>query len=288
MKYLAAHFNIVCADDALQTARDLLAYTAGEAGFESFEDTPHGIDGYVQEQLFDKQTLDKGIETFPINGVRIIYNINKVEDQDWNAVWEQTGFEPINIENRIMVYDAKGNIPPHGENAVTIAIDARQAFGTGTHETTQMVIASLLETDLKGKSVLDCGCGTGILSITAAKCGAGRCVGYDIDEWSVENSRHNAILNQVEMEVMLGDASVADSISGNFDVVMANINRNILLADMPVFAKKINKGGTLIMSGFYQEDAAVISLKAHSLGLTPVGQKTNGDWTCLTFCRALQ
>lgn len=283
MKYLAAHFNIACTDSALQTARDLLADIAGEAGFESFEDTADGIDGYVQEQLFDQPTLDSGIQEFPIDGVRITYNINKVEDQDWNEAWEQSGFEPINIDNRIVVYDAKGNVPPHCEDAITIAIDARQAFGTGTHETTRMVIATLLQLDLHGKSVLDCGCGTGILSIAAAKCGAERCTGYDIDEWSVDNSLHNASLNQVDMEVKLGDASVADSISGTFDVVMANINRNILLADMPVFATKMKAGATLIMSGFYQEDAKMITDKALSLGLTPVGQRSNGDWTCLTF-----
>ncbi len=285
MKYLAAHFNIACAADALQTARDLLAYIAGEAGFESFEDTPNGLNGYVQEQFFDKTTLDDGISTFPLEGVCVTYNINKVEDQDWNTVWEQAGFEPINIDNRIIVYDAKANIPQHSDEAITIAIDARQAFGTGTHETTQMVIAQLLEIDLQGKSVLDCGCGTGILSIAAAKCGAKRCAAYDIDEWSVENSKHNANLNQVEIDVRLGDASVTASISGTFDVVMANINRNILLADMSVFAEKMNKGGMLIMSGFYQEDAEMISIKASSLGLTLVGQRTNANWTCLTFSK---
>lgn len=285
MKYLAAHFNIACAADALQAARDLTAYIAGEAGFESFEDTPNGIDGYVQEQLFDKQTLDSGISSFPIDGVSITYNINKVEDQDWNTVWEQAGFEPINIDNRIIVYDAKTSAPQHSQDAIIIAIDARQAFGTGTHETTQMVIAQLLETDLQGKNVLDCGCGTGILSIAAAKCGAKCCAAYDIDEWSVENSKHNAALNQVEVDVRLGDATVTNSISGTFDVVMANINRNILLADMPVFAGKMNQGGILIMSGFYQEDAEMIIAKARSLGLTPVGQRTNGDWTCLTFSK---
>ncbi len=285
MKYLAAHFNIVCAADALQTARDLLAYIAGEAGFESFEDTPNGIDGYVQEQLLDQQTLDSGISQFPIDGVCITYNINKVEDQDWNTVWEQAGFEPINIDNRIIVYDAKATAPQHSEDAITIAIDARQAFGTGTHETTQMVIAQLLEIELQGKNVLDCGCGTGILSIAAAKCGAKYCAAYDIDEWSVENSKHNANINQVEVDVRLGDATVTSSISGTFDVIMANINRNILLADMPVFASKMNRGGILIMSGFYHEDAEMINAKASSLGLTPVNQRTNGDWTCLTFSK---
>ena len=168
MKYLAAHFEIACMDDMMQIARDLLMDVAGEAGFESFEDTERGVDGYVQEQLFDRQLPDDGIASFPLDGVSIVYNINKVEDQDWNAVWEEQGFEPIDIDHRVVVYDAKGEVPQHDAGAVMIGIDARQAFGTGTHETTQMIIASLLDMQLEGKSVLDCGCGTGILSIAAA------------------------------------------------------------------------------------------------------------------------
>lgn len=285
MKYLAAHFEIACMDDMMQIARDLLMDVAGEAGFESFEDTERGVDGYVQEQLFDRQLLDDGIASFPLDGVSIVYNINKVEDQDWNAVWEEQGFEPIDIDHRVVVYDAKGEVPQHDACAVMIGIDARQAFGTGTHETTQMIIASLLDMQLEGKSVLDCGCGTGILSIAAAKCGAKRCVGYDIDEWSVDNSRHNAQLNGVDMQVLLGDASVTATLNEKFDVVLANINRNILLADMPAFVSVMKEGGALILSGFYPSDAAMLCDKAATLGLTLTAQKINGDWACLMFSK---
>lgn len=285
MKYLAAHFEIACMDDMMQIARDLLMDVAGEAGFESFEDTERGVDGYVQEQLFDRQLLDDGIASFPLDGVSIVYNINKVEDQDWNAVWEEQGFEPIDIDHRVVVYDAKGEVPQHDACAVMIGIDARQAFGTGTHETTQMIIASLLDMQLEGKSVLDCGCGTGILSIAAAKCGATHCVGYDIDEWSVDNSRHNAQLNGVDMQVLLGDASVTATLNEKFDVVLANINRNILLADMPAFVGVMKEGGALILSGFYPSDAAMLCDKAASLGLTHTAQKSNGDWACLMFSK---
>ena len=285
MKYLAAHVEIACMDDMMQSARDLLMDVAGEAGFESFEDTERGVDGYVQEQLFDRQLLDDGIASFPLDGVSIVYNINKVEDQDWNAVWEEQGFEPIDIDHRVVVYDAKGEVPQHDACAVMIGIDARQAFGTGTHETTQMIIASLLDMQLEGKSVLDCGCGTGILSIAAAKCGATHCVGYDIDEWSVDNSRHNAQLNGVDMQVLLGDASVTATLNEKFDVVLANINRNILLADMPAFVGVMKEGGALILSGFYPSDAAMLCDKAAALGLTLTAQKNNGDWACLMFSK---
>ena len=285
MKYLAAHFEIACMDDMMQIARDLLMDVAGEAGFESFEDTERGVDGYVQEQLFDRQLLDDGIASFPLDGVSIVYNINKVEDQDWNAVWEEQGFEPIDIDHRVVVYDAKGEVPQHDADAVMIGIDARQAFGTGTHETTQMIIASLLDMQLEGKSVLDCGCGTGILSIAAAKCGATHCVGYDIDEWSVDNSRHNAQLNGVDMQVLLGDASVTATLNEKFDMVLANINRNILLADMPAFVGVMKEGGALILSGFYPSDAAMLCDKAATLDLTLTAQKSNGDWACLMFSK---
>lgn len=285
MKYLAAHFEIACMDDMMQIARDLLMDVAGEAGFESFEDTERGVDGYVQEQLFDRQLLDDGIASFPLDGVSIVYNINKVEDQNWNAVWEEQGFEPIDIDHRVVVYDAKGEVPQHTDDTVMIGIDARQAFGTGTHETTQMIIASLLDMQLEGKSVLDCGCGTGILSIAAAKCGATHCVGYDIDEWSVDNSRHNAQLNGVDMQVLLGDASVTATLNEKFDVVLANINRNILLADMPAFVGVMKEGGALILSGFYPSDTAMLCDKAATLGLTLTAQKNNGDWACLMFSK---
>ena len=208
-----------------------------------------------------------------------------MEDQDWNAVWEEQGFEPIDIDHRVVVYDAKGEVPQHDAGAVMIGIDARQAFGTGTHETTQMIIASLLDMQLEGKSVLDCGCGTGILSIAAAKCGATHCMGYDIDEWSVDNSRHNAQLNGVDMRVLLGDASVTATLNEKFDVVLANINRNILLADMPAFVGVMKEGGALILSGFYPSDAAMLCDKAASLGLTLTAQKSNGDWACLMFSK---
>ena len=264
MKYLAAHFEIACMDDMMQIARDLLMDVAGEAGFESFEDTERGVDGYVQEQLFDRQLLDDGIASFPLDGVSIVYNINKVEDQDWNAVWEEQGFEPIDIDHRVVVYDAKGEVPQHDAGAVMIGIDARQAFGTGTHETTQMIIASLLDMQLEGKSVLDCGCGTGILSIAAAKCGATHCV---------------------DMQVLLGDASVTATLNEKFDVVLANINRNILLADMNAFVSVMKDGGALILSGFYPSDAAMLCDKAASLGLTLTAQKSNGDWACLMFSK---
>ena len=163
---------------------------------------------------------------------------------------------------------------------IKLGIQARNAFGTGTHETTQMIVGALLDIDLKGKRVLDCGCGTGILAITALKCGAADAVAYDIDEWSTENTRHNAEINGVadRIEVFEGNANVLSHISGVFDVVVANINRNILLADMPAFKEVMAHGGTLILSGFYEDDVPLLVEKAETLGLSLKEKKEEGEW----------
>ena len=166
-----------------------------------------------------------------------------------------------------------------------IEIDAHLAFGTGTHETTQMICQTLLEMNMKGRWVLDCGCGTGILGICALKLGAKKCLAYDIDEWSVDNTRHNAVINQVDdkLTVLHGDGSLLDSVKDSYDVVVANINRNILLQDMTRFATVITPQGILILSGFYEADIPLISEKVNGMGFWHLKTKRNGDWACLVF-----
>lgn len=287
MKYYAVEFFIACGSELQQTVRELLADEAATAGFESYEDTEKGLIGYVQVDLFNRPMLDDIIKRFPIHGVNISYDITEVQQQDWNETWENTGFDPIFIGDRCVIYDVRqqGDAPLSALLApLRIGIEARMAFGTGTHETTRMVVSTLLDMPLEGLRVLDCGCGTGILGIVASKCGASEVVAYDIDEWSVENTHHNASINGVEnIDVLQGDSSVLSHVSGVFDVVLANINRNILLADMPRFCEVLDSGGTLILSGFYEEDAALLIAKAtaHDLALTET--KYDHQWTCLKF-----
>lgn len=286
MKYYEAIFTIT--PDS-EPARDIVSALAGEAGFESFDNEADGLKGYVQVDLFDKEKLNTSLNGFPIDGVHVDYKISEVNDEDWNATWEQEGFEPIKIADKCVIYDAKDADKINSDDSLPkmkIGIDARQAFGTGTHETTQMMVGTLLELDLKGKHVLDCGCGTGILGIVAAKCGASEVVGYDIDDWSVRNALHNAELNGVKMEVFEGDKGVLSHVSGLFDVVLANINRNILLADMPAFRDVMGSDSILIISGFYEEDIPVLLDKAKELGLKEVSRKTNGDWACVKLANA--
>lgn len=284
MKYLVAEFKIECQDGMIQIARDLLTDALGEAGFETFEDTEDGIKGYVQESLFDENAMNDVISNFMLPDVTINANIQEAEYKNWNEEWEEAGFERININDSITIYDARHDDGNGIASDISIGIETKQAFGTGTHETTRMIVSTLLNIDLKGKRVLDCGCGTGILGIAASKLGASEVVGYDIDEWSSENAIHNAELNGVgNMKVMLGDASVLKSVEGKFDVVLANINRNILLADMPAFVSVMADDSLLILSGFYASDVDLLIEKASSLGLSKIDSKSDSEWTCLVL-----
>ncbi len=284
MKYLVAEFKIECQDGMIQIARDLLTDALGEAGFETFEDTEDGIKGYVQELLFDENAMNDVISNFMLPDVTINANIQEAEYKNWNEEWEEAGFERININDSITIYDARHDDGNGIASGISIGIETKQAFGTGTHETTRMIVSTLLNIDLKGKRVLDCGCGTGILGIAASKLGASEVVGYDIDEWSSENAIHNTELNGVgNMKVMLGDASVLKSVEGKFDVVLANINRNILLADMPAFVSVMADDSLLILSGFYASDVDLLIEKASSLGLSKIDSKSDSEWTCLVL-----
>ena len=298
MKYYEVTFTLKpCSQDA----RDLLSALAGEAGFETFEETADGLKGYVQQTLFDSQALDDILQDFPLEGTHIDYNVREAEDRDWNEQWEQEGFEPIEVrcttedarcaEERLLVIHDGRHLPSdmgHQQpSAIMIEIDAHLAFGTGTHETTRMICATLLENAPKGKRILDCGCGTGILGICALKLGAAQCTAYDIDEWSVDNTRHNSIINQVDnlLTVMHGDATLLDSQQASFDLVMANINRNILLQDMNRFVSVMAPGATLLLSGFYEEDCEMLTHAAQANGLTLKGKKQDGTWAMLAFTR---
>ena len=210
-----------------------------------------------------------------------------------------------NVEGPVIVIHDGRHLPeamPTG--AIPIEIDAKLAFGTGTHETTRMICSELISFHIPHSTfhnqepsfhiphstfhkirVLDCGTGTGILSICALKLGAAEAIGYDIDEWSVDNARHNAVINQVDdrFTSLLGDASILNKVEGNFNLVLANINRNILLADMESFRGKMAPGASLILSGFYTEDCEMLIEKAKTLGLKLTKQKEDQNWACLVF-----
>ena len=291
MKYYEVNFTIApCSQDA----QDILSALAGEAGFETFEETATGLKGYVQQVLFDEETLQAVLEGFPFENVTLTYSIQEAEDKDWNEQWEQEGFEAISLplppskrKGNLIIHDGR-HLPSDIDlqpSDIMIEIDAHLAFGTGTHETTRMICGMLLDMQLDGLRVLDCGCGTGILGICALKLGAASAVGYDIDEWSADNTRHNAVINRVDdhLTALCGDASVLSGFGAEFNLVMANINRNILISDMEHFRSVMAPKAQLILSGFYKNDCALLESKAQTLGLSLKATRTDGDWACLLF-----
>ena len=296
MKYYEVDFHIHiktlnepegCGPDCgmlLQDVRDIIAANAGETGFETFEDTDDGIKGYVRTDMFDAGALAQSMEDLPFGNISVTYDVREAEDKDWNEQWEKEGFEPIIVNGMCIIHDGR-HLPEKTDYETSVEIDARFAFGTGTHETTRMMVQALTETELAGKSVLDCGCGTGILGIVALKRGAAMATGYDIDEWSVDNARHNAIINMVghRYEALLGDASVLDGITRKYDVVTANINRNILLADMPKFRNMMAEKARLLLSGFYIEDIDVLKEKAEEHGLQFERYENDNNWACMAL-----
>ena len=284
MKYYEVDFSIKPANN---DAADILAALSGDTGFESFDHEEGILKGYVQRDLFDEQALESIITDFPIEGLSITYEVKEAEDRDWNEDWEESGFSPIIIDGRCSIHDSRHL--PEELMPIDITIDAKLAFGTGTHETTRMITECLLNKDLDGYSVLDCGCGTGILSFVASKCGADSVTGYDIDEWSVRNAEHNAEINSVEnFRTFHGNCTLLTENEelinrGPFNIVIANINRNILIHDMPWFKSVMKEDGQLILSGFYEADAEIVIKRASEFGLTIIDKKIDNDWCCCVF-----
>lgn len=289
MEYSVTHFNISIDDaELMQACRELIADAVCEAGYESFVDTDEGVDGFIQTQYYDQMFTQQLLANFPIESATITFTTEEMESQNWNETFESEVFEPIRVGNNCIIYDAMSADAEtlKSEAPVSIAIDQRMAFGNGAHETTQMIVAELLELNVKDKRMLDCGCGTGILSLVAKRCGASHVTAYDIDEWSVENTRHNAEINDIELvDVLLGDVSVLSHVDGVFDIICANINRNILLADLPSIAETLSPDGFIILSGFYDEDIPMLAEKASTLGLYEVKRRINNKWAMLELHR---
>lgn len=280
MKYLEFIFKTEPCSEAVN---DVLAATLGEVGFESFVDSESGITAYIQQELYREELLKASLEDFPIENVSIGYTWSEAEDKDWNEEWEKNFFQPIVIGNRCVIHSTFHQDVPQAE--YDIVINPQMAFGTGHHETTSLIISELLDADLKGKTVLDMGCGTSILAILASMRGADALLAVDIDSWCVNNSIENIALNHINnIEVELGDAATLNG-KGPFDVVIANINRNILLHDMAAYVACMRPQAELYMSGFYAEDVPLIREKAESLGLHFTHSKSQNNWTAVKFVR---
>ena len=278
MKYFEVTFTT---SPCNETVNDVVSALAGEIGFESFVEWENGVQAYIQQSLFDEEALKSMVAEFPLPDTKIEYTIVEAEDKDWNEEWEKNFFQPIVIGDRCCIHSTFHKDTPQTE--YEILINPQMAFGTGHHETTSSIISELLEADLQGKSVLDMGCGTSILAILASMRGAGPITAIDIDDWCVNNSRDNIALNGIgNITVEWGDANLLKG-REPFDVIIANINRNILLADMAQYAACMHSGSELYMSGFYVQDIPVIQEKAESLGMEFIHHREKNNWAAVKF-----
>lgn len=277
MDYIACHFNYEGGALARELAIEILIAELGEVGFESFDENDSGVSAYIQLKDWNEQLLDS-IQILGSEEVRFTWTVEQIAQVNWNEQWEKN-FEPIEVDGRVSI-----RAPFHEDPKLEyqIIIEPKMSFGTGHHETTHLMVRHLLDLELKGKSVLDMGCGTGILAIFAEIRGAERIEAIDIDPWCYENSMENVERNNCQrISVYEGDAKLLPGKS--YDLIIANINRNILLQDMETYVECLEKEGVLLLSGFYVSDIPVIDKKAYSLGLKLDQKLDRNDWVALKY-----
>ena len=278
MQYLEVTFTV---SPVSETANDIIAALAAELGFESFVESEQGTIGYVPINQYDEQALSEALADFPMPDTQVTFTTCEMEDKNWNEEWEKHFFEPIVVDSRCVIHSTFHKDYPKAD--FDIIINPQMAVGTGHHQTTRLIISYLLDIELDGKTVLDMGCGTSILAILASMRGAKALTAIDIDEWCVNNSIDNLALNGINnIKVFQGDASSLAA-EGPFDVVIANINRNILLADMQYYVARMNQGGEIYFSGFYESDLPMIQAEAERLGLHYVSHRVEKEWTAAQF-----
>lgn len=262
---------------------DALICELGNIGYDGFVYTEDGFKTYILTPDF-REAAVSSLALFQIlpNDYRISWEKTEIADQDWNKEWEEH-FTPIIVKDRILV--RAGFHAPRPDIPYEIIIEPKMSFGTGHHSTTALMLETILDfsAEMKDKTVLDMGCGTGILSIMAVKVGAASVTGIDIDEWSYHNAMENIRNNRLRnISIKIGDAGLLAE-EKEFDFILANINRNILLEDMPRYIEHLAPHGYLIMSGFYTQDLPLIQQKAEACGLRFYSQKTENNWVAASF-----
>lgn len=271
--YIGYQFKV----SPLQPAVDILIAELGYAGFESFVETDEGVTAYIQKEEWHEAILDD-IQILKSDEFKISYTFEEIEQTNWNAEWEKN-FNPIIVDN---VCSVRAPFHEKPDTQYDIIIEPKMSFGTGHHETTHMMIQHILNNDFKDKSVLDMGCGTGVLAILAELKGAKPIDAVDYDNWCYLNSLENVARNDCEhITVIEGDASVLSNKS--YDIIIANINRNILLQDMATYVSCLNPNGMLLLSGFYSEDIPVIQAECETHLLKFEEKLERNNWVSLKF-----
>jgi ribosomal protein L11 methyltransferase len=277
MKSYYTRLQIVCDPEY----SEILMAEIAEAGFDTFMEIEKGFEAYGEEKKVDTDLVETICKKYKhVNPLLLLFD--KVEKQNWNKEWEKN-VEPINVDGKILVrasfHEARPSIP------YEIIITPKMSFGTGHHQTTHLMLRAQLTVDHKGKRVMDAGCGTGILSIMAAKLGASSVEAFDIDDWSVENSIENIEVNETpNVSIRLGTVRSL-SFDGMFDVLLANINKNILLDEMEVYAAKLKVGGHVLLSGFYTADIPDLVAKAKTYSLKEIRRDEKDTWATLVLTK---
>jgi ribosomal protein L11 methyltransferase len=275
MNYIEFNFKVT----PLQPASDILLAELGELGFDSFVETEDGLQAYILEEYY-KEDLLKYVFVLNNPEFEITYNTKTIEQVNWNAEWEKN-FTPIVVSDNCRV---RAPFHDKGNEEYDIIIEPKMSFGTGHHATTHMMIQHILKDDFIGKKVLDMGCGTAVLAILAEMRGAEPLDAIDIDEWCYLNSIENAERNNcTKITVEQGDASLLSN--RKYDIIIANINRNILLNDMKTYAKCLSKDGIIYLSGFYEEDLDLIKSECTNQGLTYVNHYIKDQWVAAKFIK---
>lgn len=276
MNYYACSFS----NPDNEVLKDMFMELLGTIGFDSFMDTDDGFEAYCQESALDETELDEILRMEQFANVSLLKK-ELIPDQDWNATWEAS-YDPVIINELCRI-----RAPFHkveGTYKYDLVIEPKMSFGTAHHETTSQIIELMLQSEFSGLNVLDMGSGTGVLAILAKKLGSAMTVAIDNDEWAYRNALDNIRLNdENEIVVELGDATSLND--RQFDVILANINRNILLRDMKEYVKSLVENGRIFFSGFYEEDLVLITKEAEHLGLKYVNHVTKNNWTAAVFVK---
>lgn len=274
-QYLCFTFKV----EPPEPGSEILAAALSEENFESFEFNRSGFNAYVKKNEFNDEVIENLKEQFP--DLQFSYSQEEIKKQNWNKEWEKN-FTPVIVENLCCIRASfhPAPIPP----LMDVIIEPKMSFGTGHHQTTWLMARALFSLNLKEKSVLDVGCGTGVLAIIAKKLGSQLVTGIDIDEWSIENSRENRKANGFDKTMIdFYQGTVGSLHDEMYDVILANINRNILIKEMDKYVAHLNKGGEILFSGFFESDCKDLISAAEKAGLKNTGKETRNEWAMLTF-----
>lgn len=277
MKYIEVKFETT----PLEPIREILISELADIEFESFQDTENGVEAYVQQPLFSEEKLKQIIDVLKSLGT-ISYEVTELEEKNWNEVWESE-YETVEVDNRCIVLAPFHEIDK-SKYTYPIIINPKMSFGTGHHETTFLMLSFLLDMPVECRKVLDMGSGTGVLAILAALMKANHVDAVDIEDWAYENTLENAALNNVHLNVEKGDVSAIKSTG--YDIILANINKNVLLADMSKYNEVLTQDGVLFLSGFFETDIAELTAHAEGIGMKVIGQKTRNNWASLKLSKA--